>query len=213
MPPAWPLRASNSPVVETNDEKREWFDVVSERRDRPGREVLDEAHLDPWIRVRPHEAPDGRDARSGERREREGESEWLRAGVSSRIGGSTPSMRSTVEPLTRALATTGLLPRYCYGFTLSKNDRGAQERMARTTTTVTFSLPPDMAAQVDQLVEREGRSRSELVREALRRYIDDAEWRRLLDYGEQRARVLGIGPEDVERLVDEYRAESDASST
>ncbi len=83
--------------------------------------------------------------------------------------------------------------------------------MARTTTTVTFSLPPEMAAQVDQLVEREGRSRSELVREALRRYIDDAEWRRLLDYGEQRARALGIGPEDVERLVDEYRAEADAS--
>ena len=85
--------------------------------------------------------------------------------------------------------------------------------MARTTTTVTFSLTPEIASQVDELVEREGRSRSELVREALRRYIDDAEWRRLLDYGEQRARELGVGPEDVERLVDEYRTESDASST
>ena len=51
------------------------------------------------------------------------------------------------------------------------------------------------------------------MRDALRRYIDDAEWRRLLDYGEQRARALGIGPEDVERLVDEYRAEADASSS
>ena len=68
-----------------------------------------------------------------------------------------------------------------------------------------------MAAQVDQLVEHEGRSRSELVRDALRRYIDDAEWRRLLDYGERRSRELGIGPEDVERLVDEYRTEADAS--
>ena len=84
--------------------------------------------------------------------------------------------------------------------------------MARSTTTVTFSLPPDMAAQVDQLVEREGRSRSEVVRDALRRYIDDAEWQRLLDYGERRSRELGIGPADVERLVDEYRAESDAAS-
>ena len=83
--------------------------------------------------------------------------------------------------------------------------------MARSTTTVTFSLPPEMAAQVDLLVEREGRSRSELVRDALGRYIDDAEWRRLLDYGDRRSRELGIGPEDVERLVDEYRAESDAA--
>ena len=83
--------------------------------------------------------------------------------------------------------------------------------MARTTSTVTFSLPPEMAERVDRLVEQEGRSRSELVREALRRYIDDSEWRRLLDYGERRAREQGIGPEDVERLVDEYRAEVDAS--
>ena len=83
--------------------------------------------------------------------------------------------------------------------------------MARTTSTVTFSLPPEMAERVDRLVEQEGRSRSELVREALRRYIDDSEWQRLLDYGERRARERGIGPEDVEQLVDEYRAEVDAS--
>lgn len=36
---------------------------------------------------------------------------------------------------------------------------------------------------------------------------DDLAWQRLLDYGERRARALGIRPEDVERLVDEYRAE------
>ncbi|MCY4640426.1 MAG: ribbon-helix-helix domain-containing protein [Chloroflexi bacterium] len=78
--------------------------------------------------------------------------------------------------------------------------------MGRTTTTVTFSLPPELAARLDRLAGREGRSRSELVREALRRYIDAAQWRRLLEYGERRARELGIGPGDVERLVDEYRA-------
>ena len=83
--------------------------------------------------------------------------------------------------------------------------------MVRTTTTVTFSLPPELAERVDRLVEDEGRTRSEVVREALRRYIDDSEWQRLLDYGERRARELGIGPEDVERLVDEYRAEVDAA--
>ena len=46
---------------------------------------------------------------------------------------------------------------------------------------------------------------------ATRRDADDREWRRLLDYGERRARERGIDPEDVERLIDEYRAEADAS--
>ena len=41
---------------------------------------------------------------------------------------------------------------------------------------------------------------------------DDLLWQRLLDYGERRARSLGIRPEDVERLVDEYRSEADAST-
>ena len=45
---------------------------------------------------------------------------------------------------------------------------------------------------------------------ATRRDADDREWRRLLDYGERRARERGVDPEDVERLVDEYRAEADA---
>ncbi len=40
---------------------------------------------------------------------------------------------------------------------------------------------------------------------------DASEWRRLLDYGKRRAREQGISPDDVERLVDEYRAEADAS--
>ena len=44
-----------------------------------------------------------------------------------------------------------------------------------------------------------------------RREADDSEWRRILAYGERRAREQGIGPDDVERLIDEYRAEADAS--
>ena len=35
--------------------------------------------------------------------------------------------------------------------------------------------------------------------------------RQLLQYGEQRASELGIGPEDVISLVEEYRAETDSS--
>ncbi|MBI2909062.1 MAG: ribbon-helix-helix protein, CopG family [Chloroflexi bacterium] len=80
--------------------------------------------------------------------------------------------------------------------------------MSRTTKTITFSLPPDMADSVAVIMKQEGRTRSELLREALRRYIEDREWRQLLRYGEQRAREQGMGPHDVERLVEEYRAEA-----
>ena len=81
--------------------------------------------------------------------------------------------------------------------------------MARTT--ITFSLPPEMAARVNKLMEQEGRTRSELLRDALLRYIEESEWRRVLRYGERRARERGIGPADVEPLVDEYRAGADAA--
>ena len=37
-------------------------------------------------------------------------------------------------------------------------------------------------------------------------YMDDREWRSLLRFGQRRAREMGISPEDVERLLEEYRA-------
>ena len=79
--------------------------------------------------------------------------------------------------------------------------------MPRTTKTITFSLPPEMADRVDEVMKQEGCTRSELLREALIRYIEECEWRQLLQYGEQQAREQGIGPEDVAPLVEEYRSE------
>ncbi|MDE2842337.1 MAG: ribbon-helix-helix domain-containing protein [Chloroflexota bacterium] len=85
--------------------------------------------------------------------------------------------------------------------------------MPRTTRTITFSLPPEMAERLDQAMQGQGRSRSEFLREAVVRYIEECEWRQLLQYGEQRAREQGIGPEDVASMVEEYRAEAGASQT
>ena len=79
--------------------------------------------------------------------------------------------------------------------------------MPRTTKTITFSLPPEFAERVDQVTKQQGRSRSEFLREAVLRYMEECEWRQLLQYGERRARVKRIGPEDVADLVEEYRAE------
>jgi len=43
--------------------------------------------------------------------------------------------------------------------------------MARTTVTFTISIPPEMAAELEAIRKKEHRTRSELLREALRRYI------------------------------------------
>ena len=83
--------------------------------------------------------------------------------------------------------------------------------MPRTTKTITFSLPPEMAERLDEAMQGQGRSRSEFLRDAVVRYIEECEWRQLLGYGEGRARERGIGPEDVANLVEEYRAEAGQS--
>ena len=83
--------------------------------------------------------------------------------------------------------------------------------MPQTTKTITFSLPPEMADRVDEMMKQKGCSRSELLREALLRYIEEYEWRQLLQYGEQKAREQAIGPDDVTSLVEEYRAEMSES--
>ena len=50
--------------------------------------------------------------------------------------------------------------------------------MPRTTKVITFSLPPEMEEQLRQVVEEEGRTVSELLREAFRLYLEEREWRR-----------------------------------
>lgn len=72
-------------------------------------------------------------------------------------------------------------------------------------------MPPELAKRIREMAADEGRSRSELIRDALSRYMEESAWRRLLRYGERRSRERGIGPADVGRLVEEYRAEARAA--
>ena len=78
----------------------------------------------------------------------------------------------------------------------------------RKSKVIAFSLLSRMDEQVGQLMEDEGRTMNELIREVLRLCMEHKEGRGLLSYGQRRAREFGIFPEGVERLVDEYRAES-----
>jgi predicted transcriptional regulator len=79
----------------------------------------------------------------------------------------------------------------------------------RTSRTFTISFPPDLAEQVERLAAKESRTTSELFREAFRAYKEQR-IKALFDESLAEAREAGnhgYGPEDVERLVDEYRAE------
>ncbi len=49
---------------------------------------------------------------------------------------------------------------------------------SRNTGTITFSLPPEMAQNLRQVVKEEDRTVSELLREAVRLYMEEREWRR-----------------------------------
>lgn len=77
--------------------------------------------------------------------------------------------------------------------------------MSRTTKTITLSLPPETVKQVEKLTKTEGRTRSELFREALRRYVEEKEWKELYLYGERKTREKGIRVEQVEKFIDARR--------
>ena len=59
----------------------------------------------------------------------------------------------------------------------------------------------------EKIAKEENRTRTELMREALRRYIAEMELRRLQRYGFKKAKELSLKEEDVQRFIDEYRAE------
>ena len=61
----------------------------------------------------------------------------------------------------------------------------------RISRTITFSLPPEMFEQVQRVREEEGRDMSELVREALRLYMEERELRRQERLERLRARREG----------------------
>ena len=50
--------------------------------------------------------------------------------------------------------------------------------MPRNRKVITFSLPPEMAEQVQQVVKEEGRTMSEFLRDAIRLFMEEREWLR-----------------------------------
>jgi CopG family transcriptional regulator/antitoxin EndoAI len=71
---------------------------------------------------------------------------------------------------------------------------------------MTLSLPPDMVKLLEDISKEENRTKSELFREALRKYINDKRWLQIRQWGLKTAQDLGIsGEEEVDMLVHEAR--------
>lgn len=76
---------------------------------------------------------------------------------------------------------------------------------------VSVSLPPPLLKEVERRAKRQHQTFSELVRTALRYYLDDsaareAAWKRTLAYGTKKAKELGIRTEeDVYAVMQELR--------
>jgi Ribbon-helix-helix protein, copG family len=70
---------------------------------------------------------------------------------------------------------------------------------------LSVSLPDELMRDTENLALAQGKTKSELVRDALRRQIQLGQLRELQRDGRRLAERRGIGPEDVEALVDEFR--------
>ena len=70
---------------------------------------------------------------------------------------------------------------------------------------LSVSIPDELAEEAEALARATGKTKSEVVRDALRRHVQHEHFGNLQRYGRGRAEGLGIGPEDIEGLVDELR--------
>lgn len=72
--------------------------------------------------------------------------------------------------------------------------------------TVTISIPPSLARKVDKIARKEGRTRSELLREAFRQYAARLDrWERLFTEARRALPVRKLNEDEVARIVKKHR--------
>jgi CopG family transcriptional regulator / antitoxin EndoAI len=74
------------------------------------------------------------------------------------------------------------------------------------TGTVNISFQEGLLRQIDEMAREESRSRSELIREAARIYIERKKrWKDIFAFGEKQVRRLRLTESDVESEIEVYR--------
>jgi CopG family transcriptional regulator/antitoxin EndoAI len=73
-------------------------------------------------------------------------------------------------------------------------------------TTVNISFQDSLLADIDKVAKLESRSRSELLREAARMYIDrKRRWGNIFAYGESQVSLRKLSKADIGSEIDSYR--------
>ncbi len=73
---------------------------------------------------------------------------------------------------------------------------------------VNISFSDDLLRKIDRVTREESRSRSELIQEAARKYIDrERRWKQIFDFGKMDAASKGIVEADLEAEIAAYRRE------
>jgi metal-responsive CopG/Arc/MetJ family transcriptional regulator len=74
--------------------------------------------------------------------------------------------------------------------------------------TVNISFQDDLLNQIDQIAQKESRTRSELIREAARIYIErKRKWESIFAYGASLAAKYKFTEDDVNEEIKKYREE------
>ncbi|GHV86004.1 hypothetical protein AGMMS50230_16120 [Spirochaetia bacterium] len=74
--------------------------------------------------------------------------------------------------------------------------------------TVNISFQEDLLRQIDNTAQNEARTRSELIREAARLYIErKRKWESIYAYGHSLGAKLNLSEEDVMKEIKQYRKE------
>jgi CopG family transcriptional regulator / antitoxin EndoAI len=82
----------------------------------------------------------------------------------------------------------------------------AGKESGMSTTTVNISFKEKLLADIDKVAKQESRSRSELLREAVRMYIEHKmRWEKIFAFGEMQVMQKGLSETDVGIEIDAYR--------
>ena len=74
--------------------------------------------------------------------------------------------------------------------------------------TVNISFNDELLKRIDQIAKQESRSRSELIREAARSYIERKNrWDKIYAYSERQARKKQVSDKDIADEIAKYRTE------
>ena len=74
--------------------------------------------------------------------------------------------------------------------------------MSRTTKILNVSLDPKLYKEIEETAKVESRTKSELVREAVRQYVANKSWVQIRKWGNETAFKLSIkDEEDIDRIL------------